>query len=155
MLEREIDGINFQVGKLDVFKANELDRQIQELAPIILDGIEAATKGTDDFMDADLGAIAGSLKSLFEAFPSDKFEEFSVGMLQSTKVMQGENALPLTSRDVIANVGLKVSGLYKLLFAVMEENGFIPFELLASGEKIKKILSSLGVSKATETESEK
>jgi hypothetical protein len=34
----------------------------------------------------------------------------------------------------------------------MEENGFIPFDLLASGNQIEKILSSLGVSKITRNE---
>jgi antitoxin component of RelBE/YafQ-DinJ toxin-antitoxin module len=152
VLKREIDGINFKVAKLDVFKANELDRQIQELIPTILDGIEAMADGKDNFLDADLSAIAGVLRKIFEAMTPDIFETFCVEMLQCTKVVQGDNELPLSSRDVIANVGLKVTGLYKLLFAVMEENGFIPFDLLASGNQIEKILSSLGVSKITRNE---
>lgn len=155
MLSREIDGIMFKVGKLDVFDANDLDRTLQELIPVILDGIESAQPESGDLLDTDFGSIAGAVRKLFEAMPSEKFRGFSVGMLASTKAVVNDNEIALTSTETIGGIGLKVSGLYKLLFAVMEENGFIPFDLVAFGGGTERILSLLGVTKGTKKSNEK
>jgi len=149
VLSKEIDNITFKIKKLDVFDANELDQQILALTPIILDGIDAVQPASGDLMDSNLGGLSEAIRKLFEAMPTETFNQFCVGMLACVTAEINENEIPLTSKEVIGKIGLKVSGLYKLLLAVMEENGFIPFELLASGELIKKTLSSLGVSKVT------
>ncbi|MCK5236650.1 MAG: hypothetical protein KAR06_06655 [Deltaproteobacteria bacterium] len=146
MLKKTIDKIDFSVEKLDVFEANDLDRETQELLPVILRGIELATD-KEDVLDLDFKQLAEAVEDLFKAMDREKFKDFSVRMCACVTAVVDGAPCRLTDAEAVGNIGLKVSGLYKLLYAVMEENGFLPFELLTSGGPMRKILNSLGVSK--------
>lgn len=156
MLNKEIDEVEFQITKLDVFEANALDRQLQELLPVVMKGIEiAAGDGENsDVLDLDFAKLAEAIQNIFKQMSAEDFKTFCLNMFKCVTALNvggeggvGGASVSLDTEDGIKQVHLKVSSLYKLLFAVMEENGFIPFELLTFGPQIKKILSSLGVSK--------
>lgn len=149
MLQRTIDGIKFTVKKLDVFDANDLDRELQELLPDALQGLDKAMKDTDDFLDIDLSGVGEIITKLFEKMPRENFREFCVKMLACVSYENGDKQIELKSEDLINACGLKVSGLYKLLWAVMEENGFLPFDLLAFGGVTEKIRDSLTAALST------
>jgi len=153
MLKRKIDEIDFSIEKLDVFEANDLDRETQELLPVIMRGIELASN--KEALDLDFNALAGAIENLFKLMDREKFKDFATRMCTCVTAKTKDKIEKLDSVESIGKIGLKVSGLYKLLYAVMEENGFLPFDLLASGKLTKRILNSLGVSKLPETPSKK
>jgi hypothetical protein len=144
MLRKDINGIRFSVGKLDVFEAARLDRRIQEIIPVVLEGIEAIPDG--DLLSSDLSDLSAALKKLFEALTHEDFVKLCVDMFVCITAEKDNEKVQLDSREVIGDLGLKVIDLYILILAVMEENGFVPFELMASGFKIEKIINSPGAS---------
>ena len=153
MLRKTIDKIDFSIEKLDVFEANDLDRETQELIPVLMRGIELASD--KDALDLDFKALADAVEELFKIMDKEQFKSFAVRMCACVTANVGVNERKLVDAEAVGNIGLKVSGLYKLLYAVMEENGFLPFELLTSGGPMRKILNSLGVSKLPELSTDK
>lgn len=157
MLQREIDGIKFTVKKLDVFDANDLDRELQELLPDALKGVDKIMGDTGDFLDIDLTGLGELLKTLFEKMPKEAFRAFCVNMFKCVSYEHGDKDVALSSAELINACGLKVTGLYKLLWAVMEENGFVPFDLLAFGnvtERIRDFLTAASTDDSTPANSE-
>lgn len=172
MLNKEIDGLQVEISKLDLFESFDLDRDIQDLAPVILSGLDEAQIsvlgdlkkkkapkgktpkeegfGLDDLMDLDLSKVADGVGKIINLIPRETYKELVTRAFKCVVVVAGSGQrTQLVTPEAIQTCGLSVVGSYKLLLAVMEENGFIPFVLLTPGSLMWKTISSQGVGSTT------
>ena len=154
MLKCKIQDTEFVVRKLDIFEANDLDRTILEILPDMLEGLDGVIKDGDTFMDIDLGALGRVMRTAFDRMPRDTFKSLCMRMFVCVSYVVNDKEIPMTSEQAINACGLRVSGLYRLLWAVMEENGFLPFDLLVFGGVMEKIRAFLEALKGSNNSSE-
>ena len=136
--EETIDGIKFYFNPLPARLALKLDKQVITLITPALGGL----KDFDLKKYIDLKAIVEGIGEALRSLDGDDFIKLVLDLLCKTATCPEGEGPQLIDGDIFDKV---FSGnnktVYKLMFAVMKYNKFLPFELGLGGSVMKKILS--------------
>lgn len=134
-----IDGMEFNLRPLPIMKALKLDKRVVTILLPVLGGVKEFS------LDAkvDLKTMADGVAESLSRMENKDFEELVIDLLSGVIYLEpGKGAQEITL-DIINRIFQgKLSTVYKLMFEVMKFNKFSPFELVAGGNVMNKILIS-------------
>lgn len=140
-----IDGIEFYFQPLPAFTALKLDKQIISLIAPALGGLDSLDNLSLD-TDINLKVITQGIGKALDSFDSEEYEKFILSLLSFTLHIPGDGKntpQPIDKQKFDQLFTGNLQTVYKLIFAVMKYNKFLPFVLGEGGPGMKKILSLL------------
>lgn len=137
-----IDEMKFNFSPLPALVVLKLDKKIISLLAPALGGLDKISLDTK----IDLKVISQGIGNALASLNDEETERFILNLFSTTTHVpeDGKTQPQVISKEVFDDIfRLKIQTVYKLAFAVMKYNKFSPFGLVAGGNVMNKIRTSL------------
>lgn len=139
-----IDSMKFNFSPLSALVALKLNKKIISLLAPALGGLDKISLDTK----IDLKVISQGIGSALDNLGDEETESFLLNLFSTTTYVSTDGETPpevISSKEVFNLIftGIELKTIYKVMFAVMKYNKFFPFGLVAGGNVMNKIFTSL------------
>lgn len=146
-----IDGMTFQITKLNALPAMQLEKHIMGLlAPIVASLMEIGKNGLD--AKVDFSIIGQAFTQAVGTISDDEYQKIILDSLKNVVYLESGKPAQQMDENLFNNVFMgKLLVVYKLIFEIMKFNRFCFFELVEGGWLTEIINSSKNSEKKTKT----